>query len=408
MLKPTSQSNAPRILHLVHWLNRGGIEMWLLEMIRQVGRKSFVMDVCCKGPSLGELAEDFRQAEANLYHLPQQLGLWRSVAALRDLLISQRYDALHVHTGVHSGWAVRAARLAGVPVITTFHNTQYPRESAWTSRFLLGQAVKRYARWSLRYAVTKSQIATAVSKGVADVVQQVSRLKGPTCDVVYLGVSDPPILSCHEIELKRRELKVSPQDKVILHVGSLTEQKNHLGLLEVFRRIHSKLPQAKLLLAGEGHLRESIERRILELELGSVVQLLGLRSDVQELMHLSDLFLFPSIREGLSLTLMEASAARLPIVASSIPGNVEATAGGKAARLHEPGDHASMANSVCELIQQPSLASELTRHARQTYEQKFSLEVSTERWQNLYKHVILDSAGRQLQQPSQNLQERAA
>ncbi len=393
MLSSSFQPAPKRVLHLVHWLNRGGIETWLLAMMRQASRESLEMDVCCKGPQSGELAEDFCRAGARLHHLPQRGVPLRFVWALRNLLIRERYDALHVHTGVHSGLGVLAARLAGVPVVTTFHNTQFPRESAWSSRFLVGGAIKKYASQSLRYAVLKSEVSTGVSQGVCDVVQRVSGLEAPVCKVSYLGVADSTPLSQKEIGQKRRELNIAPEEKMILHVGSLTEQKNHLGLLEVYRRICNQLPEAKLLIVGEGGGRGAIERRIAELGLDSGVRMLGLRSDVGALMQASDLFLFPSIREGLSLTLMEASAARLPIVASSIPGNVEATAGGTSARLHDVNDSVAMAESACQLLRQPALATRLTDKAREIYDGNFSLEVTSDWWQQLYERVIEQASG---------------
>jgi len=405
MLSSNIQPVPKRILHLVHWLNRGGIETWLLAMMQQVSRESFAMDICCKGPHLGDLAGEFRRAGGTLHHLPQRRVPLRFVWALRNLLVRGCYDALHVHTGIHSSWGVMAARLADLPVITTFHGTQFPRESAWSSRLLIGKAIQKYASRSLRYSVLESEVSTGVSQGVCDVVHRISRLKEPVCGVSYLGVLDTATLSKHEIDQKRRELDVAPKENIILHVGSFTEPKNHLGLLDIFWIIRQQLPQAQLLIVGEGGEREAIERRIAELGLESGVRLLGLRSDVAALMQASDLFLFPSIREGLSLTLMEASAARLSIVASEIPGNIEATAEGTTARLHDVKDHAGMAASACELLRKPALAAVLTDKARAIYERNFSLEVTSDWWQQLYGRVI---AKAEVRLPAREIEARKA
>ena len=135
-------------------------------------------------------------------------------------------------------------------------------------------------------------------------------------------------------------------------------------------------------------MHDLINQRTQELGLQHAVRLFGLRSDVAEIMQSSDLLLFPSLREGLSLTLMEASAARLPIVASDIPGNAEATANGTSARLHAVGDYNAMADSVCQLLEQPEIALKFTRRAREVYEEKFSLDESIKRWQQLYAQVM--------------------
>ena len=366
--------------------------MWLLSLLKHREKQSCEIDVCCKGPQVGELAEEFSQLGANLYHLPQGQTPWRFVTNLKELLVRRRYDVLHVHTGVHSSWAVRAANRARVPVVTTFHNTQFPRESVWTSRPFLGQIIKKYARYSLRFAVQHSDVATAVSQGVSDAVQQTAQIEDGPCQVVYLGVADAQPLNLNERVQKRKELDLSPKDKVLLHVGSLSEQKNHMGLLKIFRSIRNSVPNAKLLIAGMGPLQEKIQHRIKDLGLESDVRMLGLRKDVSGLMAMSDLLLFPSYREGLSLTLMDASAANLPIVASEIPGNLEATCGGANARLHATEDYEAMAASACALLQQKEFANELTCKARAFYEKEFSLAVSIRKWRKLYDALVAGQA----------------
>jgi glycosyltransferase involved in cell wall biosynthesis len=362
-------------------------------MLKHVERESLVLDVCCKGPSQGELFAEALMLNAELYHLRQGRFPIRFVLALRNLLLQGQYDVLHVHTGVHSCWGVLAARLAGVPAVSTFHNTQFPRESRWSSHLLVGGRVKQYARQSLRYTLRNSRLCTGVSEGVVDAVRKVSGLVDSACEVCHLGVADLAEISARKKKQIRGSLGVSPEEKMILHVGSLSEQKNHLGLLEIFKKVHQSLPATKLVLVGEGVQRQSIENRIANLGLKDAVTLLGLRKDVSELMQCGDLFLFPSVREGLSLTLMEASAACLPIVASGIPGNREATANGITARLHDVLDHQAMVASVCELLTHPKCAAECIRKSRNLYEEKFSLEASSCRWLQIYERAVAASKG---------------
>ena len=165
-----------------------------------------------------------------------------------------------------------------------------------------------------------------------------------------------------------------------------------MGLLKIFRSIRNSVPNAKLLIAGMGPLQGKIQHRIKDLGLESDVRMLGLRKDVSGLMAMSDLLLFPSYREGLSLTLMDASAANLPIVASEIPGNLEATCGGANARLHATEDYEAMAASACALLQQKEFANELTCKARAFYEKEFSLAVSIRKWRKLYDALVAGQA----------------
>jgi len=115
--------------------------------------------------------------------------------------------------------------------------------------------------------------------------------------------------------------------------------------------------------------------------------MLGLRDDVTSLMQISNVLVFPSVTEGLSLTLMEASAARLPIVASDIPGNREATCNGTAARLHDVMDLDAMAASAVALLRRPDRARQLAELARRAYVRTFSIDASVTRLMALYREV---------------------
>ncbi|HEX5472972.1 MAG TPA: glycosyltransferase family 4 protein, partial [Lacipirellulaceae bacterium] len=164
--------------------------------------------------------------------------------------------------------------------------------------------------------------------------------------------------------------------------------KNHAAILQVFRRILDREPNAVLLLVGDGPMRAAIQDQIQQLQLTPHVRILGIRSDATALMQVADVFLFPSLREGLSVAVMEASAVGLPIVASDIPGNREATENGASARLHDIQDIEGMAGSVVDLLRDSDARQHLGAIARQVYEQSFSMEASICRLSELYDRVL--------------------
>ena len=115
-----------RVLHLIHWLVRGGIETWLLSMLRAVPRDECVMDFVCKGAGTGPLAPVAEELGARVHHCPLGPAHIPFARGLARILKEGRYDVLHCHLDVYSGFPVWVARRRGVRVISSFHNTQFP------------------------------------------------------------------------------------------------------------------------------------------------------------------------------------------------------------------------------------------------------------------------------------------
>lgn len=383
-----SKASPPRILHLIHWLNAGGIETWLLALLQNVPRDDFAMDVCYKGPREGDLAPQARATGAKFVHCPLGPAVFPFIRRLQQVLVRGRYSLLHVHTHAHSGPAVYAANLVGIPVVTTFHNTAHPPETTLTRLPVLCSVRKAYAQWSMRYALQNSSISNGVSKAVAESVTSSAGLTHMYCDAFYLGCTRPQQISEERAPAYRKELNLPCGARVIIHVGSLKPQKNHEGLLQVFRKVVDAVPDTSLLLVGDGPLRPAVQNQVGRLGLDRHVRFLGRRRDATALMQMADLFLFPSHHEGLSIALMEANAVGLPIVASDIPGNREATEDGHSARLHDVTDIDGMAASVVELLHNPAERRRLGENGQKTYESNFSIEASITRLTALYDDVL--------------------
>ena len=115
----------------------------------------------------------------------------------------------------------------------------------------------------------------------------------------------------------RSEFGYTDSDFVIGHVGRFVEPKNHMFLLEVFNEVYKRNPKYKLLLVGDGELRGEIEQKIRDYGIGNAVTLTGNRADVHRLMMGMDLFLFPSLWEGLGIVMIEAQATGCPCIAST-------------------------------------------------------------------------------------------
>ena len=386
---PFSATDSPqRILHLIHGLSHGGIETWLLSTLRRIPRHVFALDVCCKGSCDGVLAPYVRETGARLFQCPLRPTVLPFVRHLATILRRDQYSLLHVHTQAHCGPAVYAARTVGVPTVVTFHSTEQPPQTPFTRLLGVRNARAIYARRSIRYALRNSTIATGVSRAVAQAVKNSVGLPQSRCEALYLGAPRPPQPSAERLAEYRKALQLLPNTRVIIHVGSFRAAKNHAAILQVFRHVVDATPNVALLLVGDGPLRPAVQNQACRLGLDRHVRLLGTRRDATALMQVADVLLFPSLREGLSVALMEASAVGLPIVGSDIPGNREATDDGAAARLHNVADIEGMAASVIELLNNSSGRRCLADRGRAIYERIFSIEAAVERLMSLYERVL--------------------
>lgn len=156
---------------------------------------------------------------------------------------------------------------------------------------------------------------------------------------------------------KRESLGVSEDDFMIISVGELNKNKNHQVIIRAIAKLRNE--KIKYVLCGQGPLETELRELAKELDVENQVKFLGFRKDVPDLMKVADLFAFPSYREGLSLSLMEAMASGLPVVCSEIRGNTDLIEDGKVGYLVEPSDVEGFAKYIKELIEDSKLKSEL-------------------------------------------------
>jgi predicted dehydrogenase/glycosyltransferase involved in cell wall biosynthesis len=254
-------------------------------------------------------------------------------AALTRWMQRSAPDIVHVHAGI--GWeghaAVRAAQAAGVPVVRTEHLPYLLTDAAQCDEHRhTAAALARLI--CVSDAVGDSYRAAGVDPALVETIHNGVGPHRPSRSRAALrgewGVGDAPVL---------------------LMVARLAEQKGHALLLDALPAIRAAHPDVIVLLAGEGPLLIQTARAIAAKGLAGTVRMLGTRSDVADLMTLSDLLVLPSAFEGLPLVALEAMAAGLPVVATVAPGNAEAIEDGVTGRLTAP-DPASFANAVITLL----------------------------------------------------------
>ncbi len=329
-----------------------------------------------------------REFGANVYLQPLRVTQLGFINGLRRLVKSGAYDVVHNHLQVYSWLPAFACRNLDVPVITSFHCTEFPSDT--TLRLpVLSHLRDAYGKMSVKYALGHSVMITGRSQGVLNSVSRSYGARNSSgWEVLYYGTELPCLPNPEERQAFRESFGWPEDTPIIVHIGRFAEQKNHFGVLRIFKLVLERRPGAKLLLIGGGPLRPAVEALARKLGLSDSVRFLGYRDDVPQILARSDLFLFPSWLEGLGVAALEASAAAIPVVASNIPAISEAVEHGGTGLLIDPNDNSAMADAVISLLEDKALAKRLGAAGRKRVAERFSNQISAGSLLRIYNESL--------------------
>jgi glycosyltransferase involved in cell wall biosynthesis len=304
-----------RILHVVGAMNRGGIETWLMNVLRHIDRDHLQMDFVVHTKESGAYDAEIRQLGSQLIPCLYPGQPWRYGPSFKQILHQHGpYDIVHSHVHHFSGFILRLAKAADVPIrIVHSHNDTSVEESrASFRRQLYLNLMRRWLAYNATAGFAASHLAAANLLG-NDWQQD------PRWQTLYCGIDLKRFQSPVNSVTARAEFGIPPDAFVIGHVGRFEVQKNHRFLLQIAAELCEQDSRMVLLLVGEGPLRHDIEEDVAQLGLKDRIVFTGSRPDVPQLMQgVMDLFLLPSLYEGLGLVLIEAQAAGLPCLVSDV------------------------------------------------------------------------------------------
>jgi glycosyltransferase involved in cell wall biosynthesis len=306
-----------RILQVVGKLDRGGAETWLVQIFRQIERPKYQFDFLVHTEEPGAYDDEVRALGARVIPCLAPRNPFRyGVNFLRILRKFGPYDCVHSHVHHFSGYPMFLAKVAGVKLrLAHSHTAHIESEASSVRRMYLAamkQLIERYATCVL--AVNDQAGASLVAQGT----DMQSRLK--LCPIgIELGSYAEPI----DRPAARKQLGILEDALVVGHVGRFAEPKNHVFLVEIANALLAKSPRARFVLVGDGPLRSRVERMAKDYRIFENFIFTGSSSNVPDLLRLMDVFVFPSLYEGMPLALLEAQATGLPCVVSA---NVPASA----------------------------------------------------------------------------------
>lgn len=283
---------------------------------------------------------------------------------LKRVIEDGGYDVIHCHTPVGAmltRLAARKCRRNGTKVIYTAHGFHF-FQGAPCKNWLLYYPVERFLA---RY----TDVLVTINKEDYERAKRFRVKK--LCYVPGVGIDTDRFRVPEECGVeKRREFGIGKEEFVLLSVGELNENKNHLLVLQALARLKEQgtLQGIRYLLCGRGTLEEQLKSRVREFGLSEYVTFLGYRSDIPEICKASDLFLFMSLREGLPVALMEAMASGLPVICSDIRGNRDLVENGVTGCFAEM-NATDVATMICKLRDSETLRRTLGENARRQIKQ---------------------------------------
>ncbi len=390
--EPMTRTESPppsiRALLVINGLGTGGAERSLAELLPGLVAAGIAPTVACLFERVEGVQDHVLEDDFDVRFIP---GGWRrSVRALRRLIRAERPDIVHT-THFESDVAGRiAAWGTGSKVLTSLVNTTYDPVRLEDPDIKAARlaSVKAIDGWTARHLTTHFHAITETVKQAA-----VSALRvDPTRITVIPRGRDPERLGRPAPDRRREaraRLGLSDEQQVLLNVARQEFQKGQAYLLEAFVALLEEHPNLILLVAGrEGHSSDALQRWLHERpSLEGSIRFLGHRDDIPELLAAADVFVFPSLYEGLGGSLIEAMALGVPIVSSDLPAVREVLDEGRNALLVPPAAPAALARAIGRLLDDPGMRRTFGAHGRRIFEERFSLASSTERMVELYRRV---------------------
>jgi len=372
-----------KVMQVTHDLAIGGLQRMVVDLARTLDKNEFDVSVCCLregGIYETVLAEHgIRVIKIAASSKPVDYScFWK----IYQILKLERPTIIHTHNTQPYIEGVVAALMAGVPVrIHTDHAREFPDKR----RYMVAERILSHSVHQI----------VAVSDETKNDLVKYEKINPERIIVIFNGIDGAMYNTAPDRKRKLGELGIPLEGGPILgFCGRLSVEKGITFLLKAMRMLVDEFPYAKLIIVGDGELRVELSLEIQELDLADNVFLLGARLDVREIMQILDVFVLPSLREGLPLVLLEAAAASVPIVATNVGGNRLVVRNEVNGFLVEPGEAETLAKALRKLMNDKVARQEFGRVGYDLFKRTFTLDQMVENYETIYrKYAMLKNFG---------------
>ncbi|MBS0169848.1 MAG: glycosyltransferase family 4 protein [Nitrospira sp.] len=299
---------------------------------------------------------------------------WRWGLRFKKLLKDEHVDVIHAHEFDANVQGSFVSALTGIPLVATVHGKNYFWE-------------KFRRRLAYRW-VSRRATMVAVSENLKHFIVDKVGVDSRDVKVVYNGVNVLPPCSPADIEQCRKELDLPTGNQIVGVVGNLYPVKGHQYLIAAIPTILAKCPKTTFVFAGRGQLEAELKEQAHQLGIDGYVRFLGLRQDIPQILALLDVFVLPSLSEGLSMAILEAMVAGKPVIATDVGGNPELVEDGVTGYLVPSQNSQALADRVIALLTEKGHALQFGKTGQLRAQGQFSLQTMVQNYQSLYDQCM--------------------
>ena len=365
-----------KVLETIRQGQVGGGESHLVSLIENLDREVFTPVVLSftDGPMIDHL----NKIGVKTFVIPTKKAFNFGIEGqIRKILEEEAIDLIHTHgTRAYTNiiWSARALK---VPVVYTVHGWSFHNDQSFFTK---------QAR-ILSEKLLVSQARQTISVSESDQLTGKKSFGNFESAVINNGIDLKKFDEGRSLKDIRAEYGIPKEVLLLGYILRITHQKNPLGMIEAFRQVLDQTKDVRLLMIGEGELKDRVVAKVQELNIAEYVYFDDFRQDVPDILKAIDVYCLPSLWEGLPIGLLEAMSMGKAVIATNVNGSREIVKHMESGLLIEPEDNAALADAILCLCRQPQLRDKLQTQAKNTIQERFDVVRMTRDVEDVYRQI---------------------
>lgn len=371
-----------KVLECIRQGKIGGGETHLLSVVENIDHSLFEPIVLSftNGPMVDKLKEAGVKTYVIHSQTPFDISIWKKVSRL---LVNEKIDLIHCHGTRATSNLIRSAKKLNIPLIYTIHG--------WSFHDNQQPLTKKIRVLSEKYLTAKSTVNIAVSS--SNLASGKKVISGLEAVVINNGIDQQKFDPLRKLKNIREELNIKASELLLIFIARFTSHKQPLSLIKSFAEALKQNSELKLLMVGEGDQQATALSLVKELGVEKSIYFLPFRQDVPDLLAGADIFILPSLWEGLPIGLLEAMSMGKAIIATNVDGTGEIIKHKKNGILVEvEGLVKNLADAIIYLAGNEALRKELSQNAKRTVSESFNAATMTRKIEKVYTDVLRSKA----------------
>jgi len=360
-------------MQITHDLAIGGLQQVVVNLCRSIDRSKFDISVLCLR-DLGEFVPDVENLGLKVHYLPQKENGtdYFSFLKVAKILRQEKIDVIHTHNTQPFVDGTIGAMLAGVKtVVHTDHARSFPDKGRYM-----------FAEWLMSHYAFK---VVGVSDHTSTNLTKYEKISPKKIMTIENGIDGSRFEVKIDRDKKRREIGIKNDGPVIGLGVRLAEQKGITYLLQAMPRVIQSFPDITLVIVGDGDLKTGLQDEAAQLGLQDNVLFLGPRLDIPELLQLFDIYVLPSLWEGMPMVLLESLASGCPVIATDVGGVSKVINHGENGLLVKSKSPQQLAEAIMSLLSNSTLREQFAVRGLEIFKSKFSSDIMTRSYERLYQ-----------------------